>query len=46
MCSNKNRLTKAILNKYTQSTIFNTKEKITLNYPKSAAVIFFQGTQD
>ena len=25
-------------NEYTQHTIFNNKEKITLNYPKSAAI--------
>ena len=31
-------------NKYTQYTIFNIKKKITLNYPKSAAL--FQGTQE
>ena len=28
-------------NEYTQYTIFNTKKKITLNYPKSAAVGLF-----
>ena len=28
-------------NEYTQYTIFNTKKKITLKYPKSAAVGFF-----
>ena len=28
-------------NEYTQYTIFNIKKKITLNYPKSAAVYFF-----
>ena len=34
-------------NEYTQHTIFNMKKrKITLNYPKSAAVGFFQGTQE
>ena len=34
-------------NEYTQHTIFNIKkEKDTLNYPKSAAVGFFQGTQE
>ena len=27
-------------NEYTQYTIFNTKKKIALNYPKSAAVFF------
>ena len=33
-------------NEYTQYIIFNIKEKITLNYPKSAAMGFFpQGTQ-
>ena len=31
---------------YTQYTIFNIKKKITLNYPKSAAMRFFQGTQE
>ena len=33
-------------NEYTQYTIFNIKKKITLNYPKSAAIGFFQGTQN
>ena len=33
-------------NEYTQRTIFNIKKKITLNYPKSAAVGFFQGTEE
>ena len=34
-------------NEYTQYTIFNIKKKITLNYPKSAAMgFFFQGTQE
>ena len=28
-------------NKYTQYTIFNVKQKTTLNYPKSAAMGFF-----
>ena len=28
-----------------QYTMFNTKKKITLNYPKSAAMGFFEGTQ-
>ena len=28
-------------NKYTQYTIFNVKQKITLTYPKSAAMGFF-----
>ena len=28
-------------NEYTQYTIFNIKKKITLDYPKSAAVGFF-----
>ena len=28
-------------NKYTQYTIFNIKKKIALNYPKSAAMVFF-----
>ena len=33
-------------NEYTQYTIFITKEKITLNYPKFAVTrFFFQGTQ-
>ena len=31
---------------YTQLTIFNMKRKITLNYPKSAALGYFQGTQE
>ena len=30
---------------YTQYTIFNTKKKFALNYPKSAAIGFFEGTQ-
>ena len=34
-------------NEYTQYTIFNIKKKITLNYPKSAAIgVRFQGTQE
>ena len=33
-------------NEYTQHTIFNTKKKNTINYPKSAAIGFFQGTQE
>ena len=33
-------------NENTQYTIFNIKKKITLNYPKSAAVGFFPGTQE
>ena len=33
-------------NEYTQHTIFNIKEKITLNHPKSAALDFFQGAQE
>ena len=34
-------------NKYTQYTIFNTKQKkSTLNYPKSATMGFFEGTQE
>ena len=33
-------------NEYTQYTIFNIRKKKTiLNYPKSAAMEFFQGTQ-
>ena len=32
-------------NEYTQYTIFNIKRKITLNYPKSASMGFFLGTQ-
>ena len=32
-------------NEYTQYTIFNMKMKITLNFPKYAAMGFFQGTQ-
>ena len=31
---------------YTQYTIINIKKKITLNYPKSAAMGFFPGTQE
>ena len=34
------------LNEYTQYTIFNLKKKITLNHPRSAAIEFFQGTQE
>ena len=33
-------------NEYTQYTIFNTEKKIILNYPKSEAMGFFQGTQE
>ena len=33
-------------NENTQYTIFNIKKKITLNYPESAAMEFFQGTQE
>ena len=33
-------------NEYTQYTIFNIKKQITLNYPKSAAMGFFQGTEE
>ena len=33
-------------NEYTQYTIFNMNMKNTLNYPKSAAMGFFQGTQE
>ena len=33
-------------NEYTQYTIFNIKMKISLNYPKSAANGYFQGTQE
>ena len=33
-------------NEYTQYTIFNIKKKITLNYPKSAAIWFFQRTEE
>ena len=33
-------------NEYTQYTIFNIKMKIILNYPKSVAMGFFQGTQE
>ena len=33
-------------NEYTQYTILNMKKKITLNYPKFAAMGFFQGTQE
>ena len=31
---------------YIQYTIFNIKKKMTLNYPKSAAMDFVQGTQE
>ena len=33
-------------NENTQYTIFNMNKKNTLNYPKSAAMGFFQGTQE
>ena len=33
-------------NEYTQYPIFNLNEKNTLNYPKSAAMGFIQGTQE
>ena len=33
-------------NEFTQYTIFNMKTKNTLNYPKFAAMGFFQGTQE
>ena len=33
-------------NGYTQYTIFNMKKKFTLNYPKFAALGYFQGTQE
>ena len=33
-------------NENTQYTFVNIKKKITLNYPKSAATGFFQGTQE
>ena len=35
-------------NEYAQytCTILNIKQKITLNYPKSAAMVFFLGTQN
>ena len=33
-------------NENTQLNIFNIKKKITLNYPKSAAMGFFQETQE
>ena len=33
-------------NVYTQYTIFHIKKNITLNCPKSAAMEFFQGTQE
>ena len=33
-------------NDYTQYTIFNMNKEITLNYPKSAAMPFFRGTQE
>ena len=32
-------------NEYTQYTFFSMKKKNTLNYPKSAVMGFFQGTQ-
>ena len=33
-------------NEYTKYTIFSIKKRITLNYPESAAMGFFQGTQE
>ena len=33
-------------NEYTQYTIFNMNMKNNLNYPKAAAMAFFQGTQE
>ena len=33
-------------NEYTQYTIFHIKQSFTLNYPKSVAMCFFQGTQE
>ena len=33
-------------NEYTLHTIFNIKKKITLNYPKSAAMRFFLRTKE
>ena len=33
-------------NEYTQYTIFNMNKENTLNYPKSAAMGFFLGTQE
>ena len=33
-------------NEYTQYTIFNMTKKFTIYYPKSAAMGFFQGTQE
>ena len=33
-------------NVYTKYTIFSIKKKFTLNYPKYAAMGFFQGTQE
>ena len=37
---------RGVSNEYSQYTIFNIKKKITLNYPKSAAMGFFLGTQE
>ena len=33
-------------NAYTQHNVFNTLKKLTVNYPKSAAMGFFPGTQE
>ena len=42
-----NEYTQYTSNEYTQYTFLNLKEKITLNYPKSAAMRFFpQGIQE
>ena len=48
MCPHKNRPHRGDPNEYTQHTctILNIKQKITLNYPKSAAMVFFLGTQE
>ena len=46
MCSHLNRLHWGDSNEYTQYSIFNINTKMTLNYPKSAAMRFSQGTQE
>ena len=46
MCSHKNRLIEAILKSEHRIYHFQYKLKIPLNYPKSAAMGFFAGTQE
>ena len=46
MCPHKNRLDEAILMSTHNIPFSIYKRKISLNYPKSAAVGFFQGTEE